>query len=218
MLALNFWTTSSGLPLPQLTARTLRADSHWVLSAHWVLCCTVCTKNSQLIIPTSPLRKLSHLKVTPLESCRDGFPPIQGWFCSFPAMVAKGNSTLRISRGTLWQRLFTQWLQGKRDHFHLPMQKSQNILAKVGFLFKNDSKVHDIIHKQTLISEGSLMPARPAPFQGGVGAGRCVWTSHSAPWTLHSSPDFSLEKWNPTITSRTIKVSSQSCSEERERR
>lgn len=38
--------------------------------------------------------------------------------------------------------------------------KSQNIPAKVGFLFKNDSKVRGLRHKQNLISEGPLSVSR----------------------------------------------------------
>lgn len=65
--------------------------------------------------------------------------------------------------------------------------KSQNIPAKVGFLFKNDSKVHSLRHKQNLISEGS-----PSVSRWGGGSA-CVWKSHKTLATLHSSPDFTLE-------------------------
>lgn len=65
--------------------------------------------------------------------------------------------------------------------------KSQNIPAKVGFLFKNDSKVRSLRHKQNLISKGSPSVSR----WGGNRA--CVWKSHKALGTLHYSPDFSLE-------------------------
>lgn len=37
------------------------------------------------------------------------------------------------------------------------INKSQNMPAKVVFLLKDDSKFHDISHKQHLISEGSLL-------------------------------------------------------------
>lgn len=129
----------------------------------------------QLIIPTLPLRKLSPRK--PKFFAQSHLQKVVE-MGSLSSMSDSVFSLPRLPKETA----LLEFLQVHCEKYHTLndyrkeeiilislINKSQNMPAKVGFLLKDDSKVHGISHKQHLISESSLLVHLPSVSRWSVG-------------------------------------------------